>query len=67
MTTTIQVLITNRLAHSELLTTLLRDNDKYANTVRNAWEQRREVWRQLRHTTAIACKSYSLHTYTYTQ
>ncbi|CAM9400850.1 unnamed protein product [Ectocarpus fasciculatus] len=47
------VLISNRLAHAELLGTMEKRDFAFAVGVRRAWETRREDWRRLRHDRAL--------------
>ncbi|CAM9524177.1 unnamed protein product, partial [Sphacelaria rigidula] len=47
------VLISNRLAHAELLAKMEKDDFVFSVSIRRAWEIRRESWRRLRHGRAL--------------
>ncbi|CBJ30237.1 conserved unknown protein [Ectocarpus siliculosus] len=47
------VLISNRLAHAELLGTMEKRDFSFAVGIRRVWETRREDWRRLRHDRAL--------------
>ncbi|CAM9316736.1 unnamed protein product, partial [Laminaria digitata] len=47
------VLISNRLAHAELLATMEKRDFAVAVGIRRAWEIRRDDWRRLRHDRAV--------------
>ncbi|CAM9313803.1 unnamed protein product, partial [Hapterophycus canaliculatus] len=47
------VLISNRLAHAELLGTMQKRDFAFAVGIRRAWETRRGDWRRLRHNRAL--------------
>eukprot|EP00903_Cladosiphon_okamuranus_P015016 g13894.t1 len=49
------VLISNRLAHAELLGTMEKQDFAFAVGIRRSWETRRGDWRRLRHNRALVC------------